>query len=168
MEPMQKIQTTQAFRIHRELVNLKNTVETSGLYMGKLLYEIQENLLYLKLGYDTFEQYLADPELSFKRATAYNLKKTYKQWVLDYGFPIEEVGTIGFERLLEAGKVATEETKDSWLTKAKELSRGDLMTEVFEHRGNEGHPDFLPMPRMRRCEHKKWEILDPDLICHSH
>lgn len=166
---MKKLQTTKAFIIHKQLVDLKHTVETSGLLMGKLLYEIQEQGLFEQLGYTTFEEYLADPELSFKRATAYNLKKMYKQWVLDYGYSVEELGSVGFERLLEAGKVATEETKEDWLVKARELSRSDLLTEVAEHKGNDGYKDFIPMPRLKRCQIcGKWEILDKDLLCPSH
>ena len=165
---MGKITPTKAFSMHRQLVELKKTVESSGLFMGKLLYEIQEQLLYETLGYDTFEQYLADPELSFKRATAFNLKKTYKQWVLDYGYEIGELGEVGFERLLEAGKVATEETKEEWLGKAKSLSRGDLFAEIQENKVNVGGKPFLQMFRFRRCPLcNKWEILDKELICNG-
>jgi hypothetical protein len=164
-----QLQSDRAYKIHRQLVELKHTVEASGLIMGKLLYDIQEQQIYQQLGYGTFEEYLADPELSFKRSTAYNLKKTYKQWVLDYGYSIDELGEIGFERLLEVGKVATPETKDSWLNKAQALSRSDLLTEVAEHKGNDGRKDYLPLPRFKRCEETgKWDILDKDLICPLH
>jgi hypothetical protein len=163
---MNKLTSTHAYRLHQKLISLKHAVEASGILMGQMLYEIQEKELFKTLGYDTFEQYLADPELSFGRATAYKLKKIYKQWVLDYGYNIDELEKIGQERLLEAGKVATPENQKEWLIKATSLSMSDLVLEVRETAGNDGHTDFVPAPRLIRCAVcGKWKSLDNDLMC---
>jgi len=161
-----KIQANRAFKLDQQLKHLKRTVEASGLVMGKILYEIQEDRLYEVLGYDTFEQYLADPELSFKRSTAYNLKKIYKQWVLEYGYSIDELQDVGYDRLLKAGKMATKKTADEWLEKAKSLSRTDL--EISTQEAKEGK-EFMPRPRLQKCPIcKKWKNLDEDLMCRGH
>jgi hypothetical protein len=161
-----EITKDEAYQIDKEIRKLKKMVEASGLVMGKLLYEINEKALYHQLGYSTFEEYIADPEIAFSRATAYNLKKIYKQWMVDYGYELEELEDIGYERLLEAGKVATKENKEEWLHKAKTLSRSDLLLEVRELKSNENQKTFVPVPRLTRCPVcNKWKIADNDLLC---
>ena len=154
-----------AHNLHERLVTLKGEIMGRGLMVGKILYEIQENELYLTLGYDTFETYIADPDLAFKRSTAYKLKGIYEQWVLNFGYKIEDLKPIAQDKLIEAGKVAHEETKDEWLEKARSLSRSDLNIETAEAKGKVVHD--IP-PRPSKCDIcGKWKLPD-NLICKGH
>ena len=114
----------------RQIKELKIHVNVSWLKMGQLLYECQKNKHYLKHGCDTFETYIAQPELAFKRASVYSLIGIYKDFILTHHLPMSDIGDIDQKKLemirpqLKSGNV------EDLLAKARTLSRSDLYAEL--------------------------------------
>ena len=51
------------------------------LILARLLKQNRDLSLYKMLDYDTFEEFLGDPDISFRRTTAYNLIRKYELFV---------------------------------------------------------------------------------------
>ena len=67
-----------AHKRHQRILSVAQSMNQGAVILGKELYEMQTNEEYKALGYETFEAYLAMPELSFRRRTAYHLITIYK------------------------------------------------------------------------------------------
>ena len=75
---------------------------------------------------DTWEGYLATPEINISRGYAHKLITNYEIWVLKWKFRMRDIDNIDAEKLYLAGMVATKEDYEEWLEKAKVLSRSDI------------------------------------------
>lgn len=126
-----------AFEIHQEIIALKNTAAGAFVLIGQRLNEIKEKNLYHFLGeggYDTFESYLASPELQFDRRKAYYLIQIYKTFCEEFGINPDELSKIYWTTLRQILPVVNKENCSEWLEKAKTLSRSDLYLEVRQLR----------------------------------
>lgn len=106
-----------------KLLLLKRSVGENMFAIGGVLKEIKDEKLY-KEQYDTFEEFLGDPEVSFCRATAYKAMRVYEV----YGSRMLDVAGIDTDKLaLLADNVQAEPTKaDELIEDARVLSRSDL------------------------------------------
>lgn len=120
-----------------QLQDLKKRVGSGLLNIGKILNEIKEQKLYVEQC-TTFEEFLAIPELSFHRATAYKAMKIAKVFSLI----LEDVSDIDPDKLyLISGKVEEEPAMaEELIGKARSLSRSDLRAEL----GRETHEKLSP------------------------
>ena len=75
---------------------------------------------------DTWEGYLATPEINISRGYAHKIITNYETWVLKWKFRMRDIDNIDAEKLYLAGMVATKEDYEEWLEKAKVLSRSDI------------------------------------------
>lgn len=103
----------------------------TALIKGKLLKENLANGYWKSKGYDSFGDFIAQGGFSFTRRTAYNyidLYNLYEKWQINYDEFIE----IPYSKLLRIKNVITKDNLSLWLARAKELSRGDLETEIME------------------------------------
>lgn len=126
-----------------ELVELKREIGNNILKMGKLLYEIKEQRLY-EPQYESFNEFIAMPELSFSRAMAYKAVVVYRVFVEEYAVQ-DLIDGIDADKLYKISGVVTNDTVSEWIEKAKVLSRGDLSEEVREAKGFKPRPTLIEM-----------------------
>ena len=124
-----------AFKIHQEVIFLKNRLTEDFIELGKRLHQIKEEELYSVLDYPTFPGYLASPEISFSKTTAYSLIDIYKTFFLEYKLSKDQIIPIGRTKLERLLPVVNEENITDWLTVARELSTSDLDLELDKTKG---------------------------------
>jgi len=98
---------------------------------------VNENKLYKEKGCETFEEYIAQPELAMERRTVYAIMGVYKDFKeLDEcnqsHIDIEDIGYAKLDRIRQFRK---EENFSEWIEKARTLSLSDLNTEIREAKG---------------------------------
>ena len=98
------------------LVHIHNEAKTAIL-IAKTAKEIRDKKLYRYLGeggYDTWSQFLADPDIGKKPSTIRNYIRTYEYYTEVLEISEEELLSIPFYRLLElAGKLRQKENKEA-------------------------------------------------------
>jgi len=115
---------------YNDTVELKNTIGTSYFIMGKLLTENKRNGLYKLLGHQTFEAYLATPEISFHRTTAYKHMKVYSELIEYYKIKEADLQGIDQDKLYLILPYVDKTNIQDWLEKARTLSRSDLRVAI--------------------------------------
>lgn len=126
-----------AHLLYREVVAGCRAIRQAWILMASLLYEMRESQLYRLLDYDSFERWLASPEISLSRSHAYALIGAYQEFVIERGLDMEMVGAIEASKLAEtlpalrAGEVTAEDA----LADAEALSRSDLREKYRHDRG---------------------------------
>jgi len=121
-----------AWQRHRRIVDLRNRAEQTFLELGEELYWFEAEKQYKALNYETFEAYLADPEVDIGRSIAFMLKGVYEKFVLD--LKVQPVGLLeaGHSKLDLVRPYVTPDNVDEWVDKAASLSRSDLRAELTE------------------------------------
>jgi len=119
---------------YEAIIRLKNSLTESFLLLGEKLLECQQKQLYHYFGCETFEEYIAMPELGFKRAWVYELMAIYSTFVERLKVDIKELITIGATKLGIISCVINENNYVEWIEKAKNLSVSDLKQERLEYR----------------------------------
>jgi hypothetical protein len=91
--------------------------------------QIKDNTLFLDLGYDSFNQYLASPEISVKPATMEKYIKIYEETVGK-----DKITNAEFEKvpISKLELIAPLKNPHSWIDKARELSYTDLRKNILE------------------------------------
>ena len=122
-----------AFTIHRELVELGNSVGRAFILIGQRLSEIKQDNLFKYLGeggHDTFESYLASPELQISRRQAYYLISIYETLCKKLRVSMKQLEDAKPSALKEILPVVNKENYKDWLEKSKALSVADIRMEV--------------------------------------
>lgn len=123
-----------AYQLDREVAAGCRAIRQAWIMLASYLHEIQSDRLYRLLDCDTFERWLAGPEISLSRSHAYALIGAYQEFVVERGMDVEVVGAIEVSKLAEtlpalrAGGVTVEDA----LADAEALSRSDLR-EKYRH-----------------------------------
>jgi len=117
-----------------EIISTQKEAGRSVFILAGLYKECRDRSYYKLLGWETFDEYLADPQIAAKRSTVYNLIHQYELYVQKLKIPTERLIEIGTRRLQLIAPLV-ESNPEEWLGKAKELSRSDLATEVGKVRG---------------------------------
>ena len=116
------------------LLSAKRSQEGLFLVIGKLLKDVRDEKLYMKLDYENFSQFLASEELSFGREKAYQYIKTYEYYIEYLELSENYVGQLNISRLSMMVPVLKKiDDKDKILEKMDELSslrHGDFVREV--------------------------------------
>ena len=121
-----------AWERHRRIVGLRNQAEETFLALGGELYWFEAEKQYKTMGYETFEAYLADPEVDIGRATAFRLKEVYGKYCLDLKVSPGILLPAGYRKLYMVKPYVTPENVDEWVDRAAALSRSDLKAEIAE------------------------------------
>lgn len=133
-QQLSKIQkVNEAFEIHQDLIKLGNAVGQAFILIGERLKQIKENNLFKQLGeggYETFDSYLASPELQISRRQAYYLLGIYNTYIKKLGFSIEEMKGAKWSALKETLSVVNEQNKDYWLTQSKVNTVSGIKIEI--------------------------------------
>jgi len=138
-----------AWARHKKIVDLRYRAEDTFLELGKELYEFEGQKQYLDLGYTTFEQYLAQPDVNIGRTMAFMLKGVYKTYVLDLEVQHAELLLAGHEKLYQVRPYVTPDNVDEWVNKASTLSRSDLRQVLIEKKYGPVETPALPTGKYR-------------------
>jgi N6-adenosine-specific RNA methylase IME4 len=130
-----------AWHRHRRIVDLRNIAEKTFLALGEELYWFEDLKQYKDLGYETFEQYLADPDVDIARRTAFMLKGVYKTYILELKSASDALLPAGYQKLELMRPYIDESNVNEWVNKAASLSRSDLKEEI-----NNSFPQPPPPP----------------------
>ena len=115
-----------AFENDQAIKSLKVDLNVRWLKMAELLYENRKRRYFFTLGYDTFEAYIAQEELGFKRASVYKIIGIYKDLVLTRNVQLVDIADIDSAKLDMIRPELPTGNLDELLTKARSLSRSDL------------------------------------------
>lgn len=132
-----------AFENCQNIIVLKNNIGKNLLRLAFLLNANHDNQYYKVLGYDTWESFLAIPEISISRFFAYKLIQVHLIWVKQFNVSPAKLD-IDIEKLYMAGTMATEKNYKEMLEKAKQLSRSDLSEEIREAKGDQKEKAYIP------------------------
>ncbi len=125
-----QVMAGEAWERHQRIVALRNEFENSFLGLGEELYWFESKKQYKDLGHDTFESYLADPDVDIGRRMAFMLKGVYQTFVLNLKVQPAALLPAGTDKLELLRPHVTEENVTEWLDKAAALSRSDLRREI--------------------------------------
>lgn len=120
-------------KAHALVVQLKEVISsrTKNVFqLGLLLKEIRDGNLYLSLGYDTFLELIADPDISFQKTSAYSYIELYECFIIKHKVDFQDIGNIPYSKLLRIMKYVTEENIDDLISMARNLGGRDLSDEI--------------------------------------
>lgn len=161
-EPITAAAADTAHALHRDIVALRRTVVGGWARLGAALRAMRDRRLYVLLGHDTFESYLADPDVTISRRTAYRVMALSA--AIDPSLPAPACATVAHDGttpapapapLMTADDIADigivraeiiapvlrdaagdDDARAAWVADARALSVGDLRMRVREARGD--------------------------------
>ncbi len=139
--------------VRERIIEIRHNLGLSSIQLAYLLKKTKEKRLYESWGMNSFEEAIADPDISISRSTAYGLLQVWDTWVEKYGLTPEEVATVPYDKLLMVAPMVTDDNHTEIFEDAKSLSRQDLVHMKLEKKLNQDLPDFKPMPNVWRCRH---------------
>lgn len=126
-----------------QLQELKQIVSRGIFKIGEILFYVKTNELY-KDDYPTFNSFIAIPELSFSRTTAYKAMKLYEIFVEKFALQ-EEISDIDPDKLYKISGFVDNDNIEEWVEKARALSRSDLNAEINEFKGKPEPPTLTEL-----------------------
>src|SRR3990167_2722994 len=145
-----------AFKWFETLRNLTKYQRTFVWDRAELMYAGHSHNYWKELGYDSFNQFLNDPDLLIRRSVAYRDILVYKRFVIDFKIPKEKLYGINIGRLDSvANKIGKKEVEE-WLDKARELSNADYALEV-KHKGRD----------IKGCKHEHTKTFPSKTVCEN-
>lgn len=125
-----------AYKLYDEIKSIKMDETLSLIELGKKFKEIHDGKKYKDLGYDTFTEFCADPELGYQKSTVYSFIKIYETYVLHLDVSANVLCSIGHRRLqLILPLIAL--TPGEWLERAETWSYADLINAVRKAKGRD-------------------------------
>jgi hypothetical protein len=156
-----KAQSAEVDRAQEVQENIKKGCSAiRGLWvaLASYLYEFFEGKMWTTLGYETFNEWLATPEIDLGRTQVYALVEAYRELVIERGVDPETLGAIDVSKIavvlpaLRAGAASLEEA----LSDCETLSRSDLREkygqQLPEKTGGEGGSKAQAGPSLEECE----------------
>jgi len=125
-----------AFELFQNILDAKHEAGKQFLKIGEALVIIQEKEWYKYFDADSFEAFLAIPELGFARSTARLFMHVYELYIRRLGLPVEQIASIEISKLQKIAPVV-ERDPEEWLSMASTLSRSDLENAIRKERGLE-------------------------------
>ena len=128
----------EAFAIHQEILGMEKNIELGFWYIGERLYKIKNDELYRQLGFNSFPEYLAQPEIKSSRI-AYQLLAVYRRYVIELKCEPKQLTDIGYSKLDLIKDHVDSKNLDDMIHKAQTLSRRQLEDEYrVDKKGNQG------------------------------
>lgn len=127
-----KLQSDKAFTIDLHLRQLKVETNKNFLLMAKLLKQVRDERLWKDLDYESFESYIAQPELGFDRTSVYRFIGIHEKFVDELKVPPVELQRYDYSKLDVIKPHVTEKNKDKLLELVESNSRSDLRESLIE------------------------------------
>jgi len=115
------------------ITHLKRCACANLIQLGVILAEVQTRELY-KEQHETFEEFLGSPEVSISRSSAYKAIAIC-EFIARNKLQVDEISEIDPDKIYRIIEVAEKNGINTWLDKARLLSRSDLSEEVRELKG---------------------------------
>ncbi len=161
---MTNLTVQQAHKNFEKVIVLVRDISKRWVIVGQLLWENRQKEYWKTLGHESFNSFLAMPEIGLSQTTLYKFLHLYELYCLRLGFAPEDLSDVSYERLeIIKNKIQIKDKQD-WLVKAKTLSQSDLMIEIKEEEANKGFKvkkDYPHFYRHEKCG--KWKI-DIDVL----
>ena len=158
-----------AFELHQKILNLGKQMNIGFFELAGIFKTIRDEKIYKDLGYGSFKEYLALPEMPYELPTVYSyirIREVILELEIDPGV-LEEITYVKFRALIP---YITKDNKEELLAQAKTLSSSDFKKLFADKKKNEGFEDERPIPKVFRCKDcgkVKWDAL-PEEICPGH
>lgn len=154
-------------------VALKGEIARNFLVLGGLLNESLDNSYWKLLGHDSFESYVATPEIALSRSYAYQCVKLYRVFQRDMGIDAGELSRIGPSRLiamLPAVKDAAVSDYAEMMSDAEHLSLSDLGEKYGHARPHKGREsgesdDKTDRPEPTKMSFDEWKLRSGCAVC---
>lgn len=127
-------EATEAFKIHKSIIDIKKNITYNFLELGKNLYYLKINKFFKVLDYNTFNSYLSSPEVSLSLSTAYALMDIYDTFLVKLKIAQSRLLSLGRGKLEKLLPIIDKNNADNWLNKAENLSITDLILELKEEK----------------------------------
>jgi len=124
-----------SFELHSRILNIKQNININFLELGEALVLMHDRQLY-KAYCPTWGAYLAQPELSIREKTAYELMSVARTFS-NSAHADKNIQGIDRRKLARIVQFAKNKDFPEWIRKAKELSYSDLGKEIQEAKGKE-------------------------------
>ena len=143
-----------AYNLNENIKTHARIFQSSGLELGRLLYQMHENDMYQALGYESFKEYVSR-ELPIGSSMAYRLKQVAgHQERLQ--IESESLEGIAVDTLTYVLPKATADTVDDLLNQARSNSFSDLKADIEEEPiPDPSKPDPCPNCSMDCCPIKR-------------
>jgi hypothetical protein len=128
---MSREPTDSAFIRAEKIKSLKHDAERTFLKLGQELYEFVQRRDFKALGVDTFEEWIAQPDVNISRTLAYRLMGIYETFILQYEVPLAgliEAGSTKLDKIRP--QVVDKASALKWVNMASALSKSDLDLEI--------------------------------------
>ena len=162
------------FELYNDLVTEIDIVKTGAVSMGKLLYELHTDDAFLEAtgeGIETWQSFLAQPEIAMSVSEANRLIQIYEQFVLRLGVDEDELAQIPVKNLQYLLPIVKQLENDEevlgLLNDAGSLSQRDFRERIKEYKDDDGVRTYTYIV-MRRCNEtstmRKVQGIDSDTI----
>ena len=164
---MTDLTVQEAHKNFEKIVILVSDISLRWLFIGQLLWDNRDKSYWEKLGHESFNAFLASPELGLGQSTLYRFIHLYELYCLRLNLDPKDISDISYEKLYLIKDKVKINNKEDWLAKARTLSQSDLMIEIKEHEENKGFKVKKDYPQFYRCRDcGKWRIeVDPLETC---
>ena len=148
-----------AWNVHQKILKLKKGIRKKFIELGAYLKQVHDYELYRRMGLscETFDEYIAQPELTFQRSTAYSLIGVYEDFFDEsIHLDVENIEEIDYTKLdkIRRFKHLPKEEFEEWIEKARTLSLSDLNEEIKIAEGKEPLEEDLPSSGLKVEEYK--------------
>ena len=140
------IERSIAHSAHKHIVTLRNKAEYTFLELGAALYVFEERKYYLELGYESFNEYLGDPDVDISRRMAYMLKGLHQKFALETPVQPSHQLTAGVSKLEMIRPHVEGDNVEELVNMAMTLSRSDLKIELIRKFGDGDPPEWCLCP----------------------
>ncbi len=155
-----------AHQNYEDTVSLKGEIARNFVHLGRLLKESLDNAYWKLLGHDSFEAYVATPDIALSRSYAYQVVKLYRVYVEQMGLGEETLTRIGPSRLISMLNAAPNYCPETIVMDAENLSLSDL-ADKYGPRGQERSKPCseAERPSPARMSLDEWKIRSGCAVC---
>ena len=135
----------EAHQLREDLRVIKLVTTEYFFKTGEILKQVRDRE-YWRMGWDTFESYYSDPELSFKTSTVYHaikLVETFPKW--------KKLLDVPSSKLIMIAPHVTKKNETDLVVAARNLSRGDLRHELMTYGLEPEKKNEPPLPKIYKC-----------------
>lgn len=117
-----------AHAVHEEIRGAVKAMRSAWVWLAERLYHFNQQKMWIPLGYRTFDEYLASPEIELGRRQVYALIEAWRELIIERGLDPKELEDAEVSKVREVmpavrkGTVSLEEA----IADAKSLGREDL------------------------------------------
>ena len=149
MKAISKSDADRGAELHQKLVVLSGITTRNFFEFGEMLKEIRDKELWLVMGFESFDSYFSDPDLSLSKSSVYHaiaLVEHFPEW--------REMLPVPISKLIMIVPHITPENKPRLLEYATGLSRSDLKLQL-DSLGTGDTYSYKPLPKVYWCQNCK-------------